>query len=135
MKKLFTPLLTVSATMLFTALCAQQVVIDDSAVSALAADHDLIELPEKEQNAMLDYCMPNPVSSSCSVNYIVPNDATISHLIVQSAQGNVIFMSEPLPPGKGLYRLPVENLPDGHYYYTLTVDYAKIETRSMLIAH
>lgn len=115
-------------------LTAQHVVIDDRETRVLAADHDSDESSDQGQLAMLDYCMPNPVNTSCAVRYSIPSEATLSQLILQNAQGNVIFVSEPLQAGKGMYQLPVENLPNGNYYYTLTVDFAKIETRSMLIS-
>jgi hypothetical protein len=118
-----------------TLSAAQHVVIDDQETQVLAADHNLADVSEEEHQAMLDYCMPNPVSSSCAVRLNIPQDATLSQLIIQNAQGSVVFVSEPLSAGKGLFQLPVEDLPNGNYYYTLTVDFAKIATHSMIIAH
>jgi len=114
---------------------AQHVVIDDAASIAHAADHTFASELSKEQPAMLDYCMPNPVVTSCVVRYSIPQETTFAQLIIQDDHGYVVFASTPLMPGSGTLQLPTEQLPSGNYYYTLTADYAKIETRSMIIQH
>jgi hypothetical protein len=90
---------------------------------------------ENVSSASLDYCMPNPVVSSCAVRYSVPNGTTFAQLILQDAYGNVVFASEALIEGEGIYRLPTENLPNGNYYYTLTADFARVQTHTMVITH
>lgn len=135
MKTLFIPLFAATAIMLSFAASAQQFAIDDSVVNAPAADYEIADLSEPEQIATLGYCMPNPVSMTCAIGYLVPREATLSQIIIQNAQGIVVSVSDPLQSGKGIYSLPVENLPNGNYYYTLTVDFAKIETRGMIISH
>jgi hypothetical protein len=122
--------------MMFSAdIIAQRVVIDDSAAIAYAADHRISAESDYDTPAMLDYCMPNPVVGSCAVRYSIPQGTTFSQLIVQDERGQVVFASEPLDGGDGTYRLPTEQLPSGNYYYTLTVDYAKIETHTMIVQH
>lgn len=116
-----------------TCLAQTQVVIDDPALNAYAADRSNLSDLSQEQQAMLDHCMPNPAGFACTVQYYVPQDAMLAQIFLQNEHGHIVYTSEPLAKGKGTFQVPVESLNNGTYYYTLVVDYAKIETRSMLI--
>jgi hypothetical protein len=127
--------LLIAGMMLSAGSQAQHVVTDDTAAIVYAADHTFTAESSKEQTAMLDYCMPNPVVTSCAVRYSIPAETTFAQVIVQDARGHVVFASDPLETGSGAVMLPTEQLPSGNYSYTLTADYAKVETRSMIIQH
>lgn len=142
--------LAIASLMMASALfaSAQHVVIDDSLELATAADHSTPQststgsalasdfshdMQSTELNAAMDYCMPNPVQSSCMVRYYVPEDATQAMFYLRNAQGKIVDMSNNLSQGHGQYQFQTEALPSGNYYYTLTVDYAQIDTRTMIV--
>jgi len=136
MKTPLLPLLASAiAVLISSAALAQTVVIDDTAKTASAADQDTSNALETSASASLDYCVPNPVSKSCSIRYSVPTETTIAQLVIQNAIGQIVYASEPLAEGEGTHQIITEQLPDGNYYYTLTADYAKVQTHRMIIAH
>ena len=86
-----------------------------------------------EKGSVLFQNIPNPASSTTTINYEVPSSANNAQINVVDSKGSIVKNIALDNMGKGSVSLNIEDLPSGIYHYTLVVDGSTIETKKMVL--
>jgi hypothetical protein len=84
-------------------------------------------------SAFLEQNTPNPVGSTTSIRYFIPETSTSARLDLTNAKGLVV-KSMNLNRGTGQLNLNTQALASGTYNYTLYVNGKQADTKRMVIA-
>ena len=85
-----------------------------------------------QKQAMLLQNRPNPYSGETIIPYYLPKDFETANILITNTNGQMIKRVNLEQPGKGELTLRTKGLNAGQYFYSLTVDGQKIQTRKMV---
>jgi hypothetical protein len=91
-----------------------------------------ITAEDNQKQAMLLQNRPNPYSGETIIPYYLPKDFETANILITNTNGQMIKRVNLEQPGKGELTLRTQGLNAGQYFYSLTVDGQKIQTRKMV---
>lgn len=83
----------------------------------------------------LDQNAPNPVRSTTTIRYIIPEASTSAVLTLTNAKGQVVKTMSLNNRSIGQVNLNTQELASGTYSYTLYVDGKQVDSKRLVVAH
>jgi hypothetical protein len=84
-------------------------------------------------SALLDQNTPNPVSSSATIRYHIPESVSSARLDITNAKGQLVKTITIGSRGTGQIQLNIQAFASGTYNYTLYVDGKQVDTKRLII--
>ena len=107
----------------------------EEVISSIAQNQNNIEssITGSEKIAVLNQNNPNPFNESTAISYFIPESSSSATITITSNSGQVLKTIDITNKGEGVLNLSADNLPDGNYHYTLSIDGKTIETNTMVL--
>lgn len=122
---------------LVESVAAKQAQVDKLTVRLEAIEKQLGLTSKGEQKlqgkAQLEQNAPNPFHESTTIRFHVPEGASSASIQVTGSDGKVVSSFGDLRPGQGQVIIAASSLGAGAYTYTLLVDGAKADSKTMVI--
>ncbi len=126
------------------AIKEQQTIIEEQKARISKLEEDMAELKDLVRangipvadgklTGRLEQNMPNPASESTTIRFYVPTNAKQAGISVFDADGRIVKSFERLAIGQGQLVIEAGTLEAGSYTYTLLVDGAKVDAKTMVI--
>ncbi|HRI22529.1 MAG TPA: T9SS type A sorting domain-containing protein, partial [Panacibacter sp.] len=87
----------------------------------------------QEASISLEQNAPNPFNSNTVIRYRVPASAATAQIVITDLKGNAVKIFTLTNKGAGSVMVNAGELTAGSYYYTLTVEGKKADSKKMIL--